>query len=250
QEFLANVVKDKKPSIGFMCLSTLVSKQKINTVWTTNFDDLIEKAISKLDISCQVVSPENAKSVQNYRNDIPTVVKLHGDFRYDALQNTDEELQQLEENLHNYFLQAATQRGLLVVGYSGSDESVLQTLEKALEKPNAFPKGLIWCIPKDVSPNERLTNLIDKANAQNQRSGFMVIDSFDCFLHELYTVCELETEQIDSIADERFKQKQVFRLTQNQSNTTPILLNAIIAKYFPKRLFSTKVKINEESKWK
>src|SRR5690606_14113461 len=125
QEFLANLVKDKKPSIGFMCLSTLVSKQKINTVWTTNFDDLIEKAISKLDISCQVVSPENAKSVQNYRNDIPTVVKLHGDFRYDALQNTDEELQQLEENLHNYFLQAATQRGLLVVGYSGSDESVL-----------------------------------------------------------------------------------------------------------------------------
>src|SRR5690606_23236231 len=127
QEFLTNMVRDKKPSIGFMCLSALVGHQKFNTVWTTNFDDLIERAINKLDISCQVVSPENAKSVQNFRNDIPTVVKLHGDFRYDALQNTDEELQKLEDNLHRYFLDASSQRGLLVVGYSGSDESVLLT---------------------------------------------------------------------------------------------------------------------------
>src|SRR5690606_12610927 len=251
QEFLSSLVRDKKPSIGFMCLSALVEGKKVNTVWTTNFDDLIEKAITALNFqSCQVVSPDNAKSVQNFRSDIPTVVKLHGDFRYDALQNTDAELQQLEENLHNYFIQATTQRGLLVVGYSGSDESVLQTIEKALEKPNAFPKGLIWCIPKEVTPNERLTHIIEKAYSQNQRSGFMVIDSFDYFLHELYTVCELENKQIDSIADERFKQKQVFRLTQNQSNTTPILLNAIKAKYFPKSIFSTKTKINGERKWK
>lgn len=250
QEFLTSLVRDKKPSIGFMCLAALVGQQKLNTVWTTNFDDLIERAISKLDISCQVVSPENAKSVQNFRSDIPTVVKLHGDFRYDALQNTDAELQKLEENLHHYFIDAATQRGLLVVGYSGSDESVLQTLEKALEKPNAFPKGLIWCIPKDIAPSERLVKLTEKANAQNERSGFMVIDSFDYFLHELYTVCELENEQIDSIAKERFEQRRFFRLTQNQSNTTPILLNAIKATHFPKTIFSTKTKINGEGKWK
>ena len=250
QEFLTSIVRDKKPSIGFMCLSALMGHQKLNTVWTTNFDDLIERAIGKLDISCQVVSPENSKSVQNFRNDIPTVVKLHGDFRYDALQNTDEELQKLENNLHRYFLDAATQRGLLVVGYSGSDESVLHTLEKALEKPNAFPKGLIWCIPKDIVPSERLTKLIDKANAQNQRSGFMIIDSFDYFLHELYSVCELKNEQIDSIAKERFEQRRFFRLPQNQSNTTPILLNAIKASHFPKTIFSTKTKINGEGKWK
>jgi len=250
QEFLSNLVKNKKPSIGFMCLSVLVEEKKVNTVWTTNFDDLIERAISKMDISCQVVSPENSKSVQNFRSDIPTVVKLHGDFRYDALQNTDSELQRLEENLHNYFLSSSSQRGLLVVGYSGSDESVLQTLEKALEKPNTFPKGLVWCIPKEVVPNERLTRIIEKANDQNQRSGFMVIDSFDYFLHEIYSVCGLENKQIDSIAEDRFQQKQPFRLTQNQSNTTPILLNAIKAKYFPKSIFSTKTNVNGKGKWK
>ncbi|HPS31187.1 MAG TPA: SIR2 family protein [bacterium] len=249
QEFLTNLVRDKKPSIGFMCLSALIDQKKFNTVWTTNFDDLIERAINKLNISCQAVSPENSKLVQNFRSDIPTVVKLHGDFRYDALQNTDEELQKLEDNLHNYFLDASTKRGLLVVGYSGSDESVLQTLEKALNKTNAFPKGLIWCIPKDISPSERLSKLLEKANAQNQRSGFMVIDSFDYFLHELYTVCELKNEQIDSIAKERFEQRRFFRLIQNQSNTTPILMNAIKAAHFPKTIFATKTKINGEGKW-
>lgn len=251
QEFLSKLVRDKKPSIGFMCLSALVENKKVNTVWTTNFDDLIEKAITALNFqSCQVVSPDNAKTVKNFRSDIPTVVKLHGDFRYDALQNTDEELQQLEENLHNYFLQASTQRGLLVVGYSGSDESVLQTLAKALEKPNAFPKGLVWCIPKDVTPRERLINLIERANTQNQRSGFMVIDSFDYFLHELYTVCGLQNTQIDSIAKERFEQRKTFRLSQSASGTTPILLNAIKAKHFPKTVLTSKTNIAGEGRWK
>ena len=251
QEYLTSLVRDKKPSIGFMCLSALVDVKKINTVWTTNFDDLIEKAITALNFkSCQVVSPDNARTVQNFRTDIPTVVKLHGDFRYDALQNTDEELQRLEANLHRYFIDASRQRGLLVVGYSGSDESVLKTLEKALEEPSTFPKGLIWCIPKGIMPNERLSKIIEKANEQNQRSGFMVIDSFDYFLHELYNVCGLKNDQIDSIAKERFEQRRFFRLTQNRSSTTPILLNAIKATHFPKTIFSTKTKINGEGKWK
>ena len=251
KEFLTDLVRDKKPSIGFLCLAALVEQLKFNVVWTTNFGDLIEKSINGLNYkSCQIVSPENASSVSNYKTDIPTVVKLHGDFRYDPLQNTDEELQRLEESLHNYFVAASARRGLLVVGYSGSDESVMTTLEKALEQPNAFPKGLIWCIPKGVVPSPRLTILIDKANAQNKRSGFLEIDSFDYFLHEIYKICELKNDGIDSIAKDRFDQRQFFRLSQAPSGTLPILLNAVKAKSFPKTIFSTKIKITSQGKWK
>lgn len=251
KEFLTGLVRDKKPSIGFLCLAAMVEQCKINTVWTTNFDDLIEKAINGLNYtSCQIVSPENAASVQNFKEDIPTVVKLHGDFRYDPLQNTDEELQKLEENLHQYFVDALTKRGLLVVGYSGSDESVLKSLEKVLEKDNAFPKGLIWCIPKGVTPNERLIQLIEKANAQNQRSGFIIIDSFDYFMHELYKICEVTNVHIDSIANKRFEMRQAFRLNQSISSISPIFLNAIKAKSFPKSTFLTKTNIVGEGKWK
>ena len=164
KEFLTHLVRDKKPSIGFLCLAALVENRKFNIVWTTNFDDLIEKAINALNYrSCQIVSPENAPSVRSFNSDIPTIVKLHGDFRYDPLQNTTEELQSLEGSLHKYFLDASRRRGLIVVGYSGNDESVMNTLEKALEQQNPFPKGLIWCIPRDVVPNNRLIKLIERA---------------------------------------------------------------------------------------
>ncbi|WP_026808685.1 SIR2 family protein [Arenibacter latericius] len=251
KEFLTDLVRDKKPSIGFLCLSALVERQKFNVVWTTNFDDLIEKAITALNYrSCQIVSPDNASSVQQFNSDIPTVVKLHGDFRYDPLQNTDEELQELEASLHTKLLNASTQKGLLVVGYSGSDKSVMTTLEKALEKPNAFPKGLIWCIPKGVQPTNELEALIEKAQEQNKRSGFLEIDSFDYFLHEIYRTCELANTQIDTIASERFEQRQAFRLSQNPSATLPILLNAIKAKSFPKTAFTTKTTLTGVGKWK
>ncbi|NPA44344.1 MAG: hypothetical protein GXO49_02315, partial [Chlorobi bacterium] len=251
RDFLTRLIKDKKPSIGFLCLAALVEQSKIDTVWTTNFDDLIEKAIHSLNYqSCQIVSPENAGSVKNFRKDIPTIVKLHGDFRYDALQNTDDELQQLEENLHNYFIESATKKGLLVIGYSGSDKSVMASLNKALQQPNAFPKGLIWCIPKGITPNDELVKIIEKANTQNQRSGFVEIDSFDYFLHELYKISELEVVQIENIAKTTFEQRKPFKINQPHSATTPILLNAIKAKSFPKSVFATKVNFQGEGQWR
>lgn len=249
--YLTELVRDKKPSIGFLCLSALVETGKLNRVWTTNFDDLIEKAITSLNYkSCQIVSPDNAGSVGNFKEDIPTVVKMHGDFRYDPLQNTADELQQLESALHDIFLKASQNKGLLVVGYSGSDNSIMQSIEKSLENANAFPNGLIWCIPRGFTPNKALSSLITKANEQNGRSGFMEIDGFDYFLFELYKSCEISNSQIDSITKERFDQKLPFRLTQNSPATVPILMNCIKALNFPKTVFSSKTKITGEGKWR
>jgi NAD-dependent SIR2 family protein deacetylase len=251
RDFLTDLVKNKKPSIGFLCLSSLVEQQKINTVWTTNFDDLIEKSISTLNYqSCTIISPENASSVDNFRLDIPRVVKLHGDFRYDTLQNTDDELQKLEENLHNYFIKSASKKGLLMIGYSGSDNSVMTSIDKILEKQNPFPKGLIWCIPKGIKPNYSLIELIEKANKQNGRSGFIEIDNFDFFMHELYKTSENHDETIDSIAKNSFEEKKPFKIIQPPSNIDPILLNTIKVKSFPKTLYSTKVSFQGVGQWK
>ena len=251
RNFLSNLIKDKKPSIGFLCLASLIEQKKINTVWTTNFDDLIEKAIHTLNYqSCQIVSPDNANSVNNFRQDIPTVVKLHGDFRYDSLQNTDNELQKLENSLHNYFLESASKRGLIIIGYSGSDKSVMTTLNKALEQDNAFQKGFYWCIPKGVEPNKELIALIGKANKQNGRSGFIEIDGFDYFLYELYKITELKNKTIEKIAETSFEQRKPFEITQPNSNVEPILLNAIKVNQFPKTVFSTKVNFHGEGQWK
>jgi hypothetical protein len=251
KNFLTNIVRDKKPSIGFLCTAALVGNNKFNTIWTTNFDDLIEKAINTLDYkSCTIISPENAASVKNYRDDIPQVVKLHGDFRYDPLQNTKEELQNLENNLYQYFVSAMQKKGLLVIGYSGNDESIIKTLRKILEEPNPFPKGLIWCIPRNKTPSNELQEIINLANQKNGKSGFMKIDTFDYFLYELYSACEINNININTIAKDRFETRKSFNLAQSSTINAPILLNAIKATSFPKTFFQAHTNIVGEGKWR
>ena len=78
------------------------------------------------------------------------------------MQNTDKELQQLEENLHNYFLQGATQRGLLVVDYSGSDESVslkrdiILVVERTTNKQGKTMQRLLFSTDVTMDPIELL----------------------------------------------------------------------------------------------
>lgn len=48
KEFLTNLVRDKNLLLALCACRQWVEQQKINTVWTTNFDNLIEKAINGL----------------------------------------------------------------------------------------------------------------------------------------------------------------------------------------------------------
>lgn len=244
EDFLTSIIKDKRPSIGHLCISALIQGKKLHTIWTTNFDDLVEKAINSTDgLSCSVISTKDSSSVSGFRNDIPKVVKLHGDFRYDKLQNTDSELQKLEDSLHNQFVSNCQQKGLIVVGYSGYDKSVLKSLREIINGDNPFPRGLVWCLPKGQIPSSELASLVEQANNKNQRSGFLFIDSFDYFLHELYSISEIKNESIDSLAKVKFEQKAPFKTIQS-STKSPILLNAIKADSFPNSFFVAKTNVS------
>lgn len=244
EDFLAEIIKDKKPSLGHLCIAALIESRKIQTVWTTNFDDLVEKAISSFnDGSCAPVSPKDAKSVSTYRKEIPKIVKLHGDFKYDTLQNTDTELQKLEEHIATYFTNSCSEKGLIVVGYSGSDTSVMNSLKDALRQDNPFPRGLIWCLRKGEEPTIELTSIINEANDKNQCSGFMYIDTFDYFLHELYSITGIDNDTINNIAKISLEQRTPFDLIPSTIKL-PILLNAIKADSFPRSFFVTKTNIN------
>lgn len=61
----------------------------------------------------------------------PALVKLHGDYKYDLLQNTSEELRKLDDVLHRSLIRLTDDRGILVVGYSGRDHAIMETFEQA-----------------------------------------------------------------------------------------------------------------------
>jgi hypothetical protein len=71
-------------------------------------------------------------------------VKLHGDYQSVDLKNTDEELKQQDTQLRLVLTESLQRFGLVIVGYSGRDESVMSALTAVLRSPLPYPKGIYW----------------------------------------------------------------------------------------------------------
>jgi hypothetical protein len=188
ERYIQNKVSDIAPSIGHLCLADLFIKKRIVNIWTTNFDELIESGIKTLapHNSFNVYSGAN-KSVAP-SNPLSSVIKLHGDYRYDHIKNTPMELQVLETSMQVAFAENIKDKGLVVLGYSGSDESIMSILEQGLSNPKFLKLGLVWAVPEGVSLSPRLSKLIDDACKANENSGIVEIQGFDEFLHSLYAI--------------------------------------------------------------
>lgn len=123
-------------------------------VITTNFDDLIERAVEQAQVTINDPT-RNRLGVADFGNsgqvnlalcdsDFPFLVKLHGDFRDRELKNLESELQTQDANIRRAVLDASRRYGLAVVGYSGRDASAMDMLKEAVATDGAFPAGLWW----------------------------------------------------------------------------------------------------------
>ncbi|MDR0604750.1 MAG: SIR2 family protein [Bacteroidales bacterium] len=200
EQFIREKVRDIKPSLGYNCLGDFIIKGKIKNVWTTNFDELIEAGIKQLEagFSFRVISSANKDSInivdERY---FPNIYKLHGDYRYDKIKNTIEEVQRLETVMNQKFENSLFSGGLIVVGYSGSDESTMSILEKNIARPGFLPCGLIWLKHRYSNLSERTVALMDKACEKNENSGIIKIDGFDEFMYSCYQYISGDNEKIN-----------------------------------------------------
>ncbi|MEJ7693175.1 SIR2 family protein [Daejeonella sp.] len=243
KSFIQRIISNKNPSIGHKCLGVLFESHKIEHIWTTNFDELVENGIRSINNASQfeIISPDNLHQINNL-NKYKRVIKLHGDYRYDKLQNTNNELKALEVQLHHYFAKAHSQSGLIVIGCGGNDESVLNAFEEVLKSDNPFPYGLYWCVRKGQQPNEIIQSIIDKVNDKSKEkiSGVIEVDSFDEFAFELYSTNAQLNADIENIAVLRFETRQAFASPQANNAFSPIKLNGLKAQCYPKSVLSFK----------
>ena len=94
----------------------------VRLIWTTNFDQLIEKACSypviseKLARSLAVAGLDRPDKASDLIRDEawPLLVKLHGDFLYRKLKNTTPELQTQDSTLRRHLAEECGRRGLAV----------------------------------------------------------------------------------------------------------------------------------------
>jgi len=184
RRYIHAVMVDATPSYGHLVLAALFRLGKASVVCTTNFDHLVETATSRLfettakltvaDLERHELAP---RALAESR--FPLLVKLHGDFHSARLKNTPAELQAQDAKLRTALLEGCRRFGLAVVGYSGRDESVMDTLSAALAAPGPFPHGLFWFIRYGESPPERVSELLYRAEATGVKAHLIEIEAFD-----------------------------------------------------------------------
>jgi len=190
RSFIDTMIEGAKPSFGHLALAALCKADFTQLIWTTNFDHLLADACataygttSRLS-SISPDSPEQAPQLIGEQR-WPIEIKLHGDFRSRRLKNTSEELRQQDRQLRQMLIDSGRGSGLIVAGYSGRDQSLMDALENAIEQPAAMPGGLFWLHRGHEAPLARVSDLISRAAAKGLEAVLVRIESFDELMRDL-----------------------------------------------------------------
>lgn len=207
--YIDGKVRGAKPSYGHLALATLMRAQLARLVWTTNFDPLIADACAKVHdgtgflTTVALDAPDLAKQAINEQR-WPIEVKLHGDFRSRRLKNTNDELREQDSRLRQIFVESCRQFGLIVVGYSGRDDSIMDALNESLKADGAFPAGLFWFHHGNGPPLPRVAEFLIRAKEANVEAALVPIHNFDEALRDMIRLIDgLDTKVIDEFAVER-----------------------------------------------
>lgn len=203
RERIRDLVEDAKPTPYHIVLASLMSHEAeksndgkakyVPHTLTPNFDDLLFDAFYLyLEDKPQLIDHRAIAPEFRLTRDRPTIVKLHGDYLYDNLQNTDDETSTLETELREILDQVVHEYGLVVVGYGGYDESIMEPLLNA-----DIEYGIYWCAldPENLSPmTERL---LERSNT------FLVpIKSFESLMSQFANqIDDIELPTRDELVD-------------------------------------------------
>jgi hypothetical protein len=176
-----------RPSYGHRALVALIAAGLVRWVATTNFDDLIERAyeqlrthdesLHRLTIAALDSFERSARALRE--DDWPLLIKLHGDIASERLKNTTQELREQDATLRQALIDASRSYGLAVIGYSGRDASIMETLGAAIVQPRAFPQGLYWLTSAPESVLPAVSELISQAAAAGVEARFVQSANFD-----------------------------------------------------------------------
>jgi len=180
--YIEKAIIKANPSWGYAYYVSLMESKLFNVTFTTNFDDLLNNACYSFSNTLRpmVCSHDSAVSSVRVVSERPKIIKLHGDYLYDSIKNTSTELQSLEANTRDKFVEFAKQYGLIVLGYAGCDQSIMDMLDVLVRSENYFRNGIYWCIRKGTCPGRRLQQIL-----RNDRVFWTEIDGFDEFVADL-----------------------------------------------------------------
>jgi len=207
--YIDSKVAGAKPSYGHVAIATLMQANRVRLVWTTNFDPLVADACARVYESTSSLSTV-ALDAPNLATQLigdgrwPIEVKMHGDFRSRRLKNTADELRHQDSQVRQILIDTCIRYGLIIAGYSGRDESVMDSLEESLQHSGAFPAGLFWLYRGTDELLPRVVQFIEKARSKGVEAEMVQIASFDEVMHDLIRLMEnIDTDALTKFAAKR-----------------------------------------------
>lgn len=201
RSYIEDAIRKGSPSFGHRVLAALLTAKRIPCVFTTNFDNLLETAATMTD---QLVAPterahltvaaiDNAARAELCLQESrwPLLAKLHGDYQSVDLKNTTEELKTQDAQMRRVLSGACGRFGLVVVGYSGRDASVMAALLSVLTQPNAFSGGLFWVTRSADSLSPAVKQLLDEAVKASVSVTIVESQTFDEIAADIADATEL-----------------------------------------------------------
>ncbi|WP_455871614.1 SIR2 family protein [Serratia proteamaculans] len=155
---------------------------KVNSILTTNFDPLIEEAMSKIDQECNVhnlIIDQPIGTVKSYSGDSIPVVHLHGMWDGDTM-HTQTQLTVLRKKIETSIKNILDVSKLYVIGYSGWDDVFLMALKDLVHdfKPSYNVRWAFYDASTDniLKENEKLIEVLQPALTNARFQGYAGVD--------------------------------------------------------------------------
>ena len=222
--FFQQKVRNAQPHIGYRLLAHLAGVDLIRSVWSTNFDGLSARAASGFSLTPIEVGIDTQTRLprQPTKHEL-LCVSLHGDYRYDELKNTPDELREQERLLRAALIEHMGSHPLIVCGYSGRDRSILEALKDAYTKTGTGT--LYWCGYSDGGIPTPVANLIAHARAHGRSAFYVPALGFDDLMARLALRCldgerrESARKAIADFAPPDLLKREPFQIAECRVNT-------------------------------
>lgn len=213
RQYIDDAISKGTPCFGHKVLGSLMAAGKVDCVFTTNFDPLIEESALSAN-GILPVDDENRPTVAAIdsadramrclnESDWPLVAKLHGDYQSIAIKNTGSELEEQDARMRHVLVETGKRFGMIFVGYSGRDASIMEALNTILDAPSPFPNGVYWLTSSASRLLPAVIEFLERAGAAGVDVAVVECATFDELAADIIKVTDLPKPLLDRVMDGR-----------------------------------------------
>ena len=163
---------EKQPTAAHRAIAVLVARGFIKVILTTNFDRLVETALTDEGVVATVLSsPDQVQGALPLIHTQCCVFKVHGDYLDTRIRNTPAELDQYPPEFDHLLVRIFDEFGLIVCGWSAEWDVALRS---AIIRAPSRRFSTYWAARGE--PGDQAQRLIDHRRAQ-----VIPIDDADAF---------------------------------------------------------------------